>query len=237
VSGLLGTIGQRLAGVPYPAVPDVAEAGEVGARELAAAAGTYRLGDGALAVRVDGRALVIEARGAQAFSRLHGTRSLDLARSERLSRRLDEIVTGFLHGDFTPMAAAYGGEVPVERLREVWTARLREIEAEKGKLKDHEVLGTAAEAERDVTVVRLRFEKGTVERAFVWDKDAPERLRGVSQRGLATQVRCVPVHGGGFASWDPRTGDSRPLRFEPGAQGGLRLHYGAGEQELTAARE
>jgi hypothetical protein len=156
---------------------------------------------------------------------------------------MEEVVAGILKGDFAPAAAAYGGEVPVERLRETWGGRLKELQAQYGPVRSHEVLGTAFEPTRDVTVVRLRFEHGTVERAFVWNRDAPEHLEGISSRGLDPKSRCLPVRGGGFATWNPATGASQPLRFEPvpgntdGPRGGLRLRFGAGDQAFTAVRE
>ena len=135
------------------------------------------------------------------------------------------------------MHRAYGVSVPVEPLKQVWTGRMKELEAEHGPVRGHEVLGTALQQERDVTLVRFRFERGSADRAFAWDKDAKERILGISMRGLDPVIRCVPVRGGGYATWDPRSGESRPLRFERAADGRLRLRLGAGDRYVEALRD
>jgi hypothetical protein len=88
------------------------------------------------------------------------------------------------------------------------------------------VLGTAFRDGRDVTLVRIGFEHGEVYRAYVWDPDEEETLLGVSGRGLDHILHVLPEEGGSFASWDGRTGESRPVRFEPVAGGGMRLRIG-----------
>jgi hypothetical protein len=97
---------------------------------------------------------------------------------------------------------------------------------ENGSLRGYEVLGTAFRDGRDVTLVRIDFEHGEVYRAYVWDPDEEEKLLGVSVRGLDPILHVLPEEGGTLASWDGRTGESRPVRFEPVAGGGMRLRIG-----------
>ncbi|MCP4902006.1 MAG: hypothetical protein GY906_34000, partial [bacterium] len=49
---------------------------------------------------------------------------------------------------------------------------------------------------------------------------------GVSVRGLDHVLHVLPEVGGTFASWDGRSGVSRPVRFEPTEDGGMRLVIG-----------
>lgn len=232
--GLLGLVGGRYqSGRPYPGIPDVAPAS---AADLDAAVGRYAKGGDAIQVTRSGDELALSARGTAAFACLHSARKPDLARCERLSRRMEAIVSALLSRNFGPLHEAYGGEVPLERLKAVWSERLDGFEREFGAIRGHEVLGTAAEEERDVTLVRVRFGRGAVERAFVWSPKEPERLRGISQRGITSPVRCVPVTGGGFATWDAPSGASVPVRFDRDGAGRPRIRLGTGEVTFEAPR-
>ncbi len=111
-----------------------------------------------------------------------------------------------------------------------------EWQQEYGALTGHEILGTAMRAGRDVTAVRFLFERGYTDRAYVWDSEAQERLRGYSRRGLDAQLRFFPVADGAFASWDRMTGASRPLRFERGEDGQMGLRLDDGDQTVRGQR-
>jgi CubicO group peptidase (beta-lactamase class C family) len=210
-----------LAGVTYPRVPDRAPAPPMA---MAGAAGEYRLPEGgAFRVRPDSGELVLEAEGRGAFSLLHSTRGPDPARSARLSQRIDDITRALMTGDFAPLAAAYEGRVTEERLRERWEEVLRASALERGAILGYEVLGTALTEERDVTLVRYQFERGHMDRAYVWDPGAEEHLLGVSARGMDPWLRFVPEESGGYASWDGGLRPSVPLRFSEGSDGKLHL--------------
>jgi len=232
--GLLGLVGRRYhSGQPYPEIPDVAPAPEAGWDETV---GRYA-GEGAVVdVTRRGAELAVEARGTKAFALLHSTHPPDLPLCEKLSRRMEAIAASLLKGDFAPLVEAYGGEPKPERLKAVWTERLDEMEHGSGKPVGVEVLGTAAEDERLVTLVRFRFERGTAERTFVWSEAKPSRLLGISPRGVASPVRCFPVAGGGFATWDAPAGTSVPVRFGRDASGRRSVRIGAGGGIFEAAR-
>ena len=232
--GLLDLVGRQFqSGRPYPEIPDIAPASEP---DLESAAGRYARGGDAIEVSRNDGELALEARGTAAFARLHSARKPDLARCERLSRRMDTIVTSVLKRNFGPLHEAYGGEVPLERLTTVWNERLDDFIREHGAIRGHEVLGTAAEDDRDVTLVRIRFERGALERAFVWNPREPEKLLGISVRGVPPLVRCVPVTGGGFATWDVTSGASILVRFDRDDSGRPRIHIGTGEESFEALR-
>ena len=234
---LMEGIGFRYLGNrPYPEVPKVVDVPESG---LAAYEGTYRLpaGGGIFRVKRDGKALMLEPEGQAAFAILHSTQPLDPKRRDELNRLMDKAITAARTADFKPLYEAYGGQAPLELLKNRWLEMVAEAEKENGRLQRHEILGTARTAERDETVVRLIYEKGSAERTYVWSFEEKPRAQGVSRRGLKPGLRFLPVSGTEFASWDGGIRPSKPLRFEKDAAGRLRLRLGAGGQLAEAVRE
>ncbi len=232
VEGLLTLVDARLLdGTPYPPIPDVADMPE---SRMSALAGTYRFDDAnAITVASATHGLELTPQGQKAFALVQSTRVVDLARCDDLSARINTLVAALVKGDYAPMVEAYDHRVTAELLAKHWNDHLREVEPDHGKLTGYDVVGTAMLREREMTLVRFHFEKADEDRAYVWDKDAEHHLLGVSIRGLAPVVRCVPVAGGGFASWDPRSGDSRPFRFETVA-GQPVLRVVSGDQTFDA---
>lgn len=223
-----------LAGESLPRLPAITE---VAAGRLASWRGEYAL-DGGGMLRVESReqSLLVSAADAKAFGVLHSTRPIDAERTERFSARIDQIVTAFLDGDYAPLWQAYARRVSQEFLQQRWDARMRQMEEQHGSLESHEVLGTALRDERDITLVRFLFADGHVDRAYVWDRDAEERLLGVSRRGLGAEVTLYPEGDGTFASWEPRTGESRPFHFTHQTNDGATLRFGEGDLASRATR-
>ncbi len=225
---LLQDVGSRFrAGRPLPELPQVVE---LAAPLLAAFEGSYRLEGGKDSFRVarEGKELVVEPEGPGAFSLLHSVQPLDPKRRAALDRIMDKAMTACRAGDFGPLRAAYGGKVTLDLLKSRWRELVLEREKEWGPLRGHEVLGTARTAERDETVVRLVFEKGTMERTYVWSFDEKPLVRGVSARGLKPRLRFLPVSETEFASWDGGIRPSKPLKFEKQPDGRIRLRLGTG---------
>ncbi|MFQ5691367.1 MAG: hypothetical protein ACE5HQ_13990, partial [Gemmatimonadota bacterium] len=222
---LLERIGSRLLlGEDLPSVPDRAA---TASSHLDRLAGAYDLGGGAvLRVTVAGDELAVEAEDREAFAALLSTRPVDTGRGRRLTQRIERIVSAYLEGDWSPLWQAYDRPTPLERLAARGSRRLSALAERDGSLRGHEVLGTAFREGRDVTLVWIDFEHGEVYRAYVWDPDEEEKLLGVSRRGLDPILHVLPEEGGAFASWDARTGESRPVRFEPVEGGGMRLRIG-----------
>ena len=233
---LLEQIGARLlAQAPYPEVPDVIP---VEPAALAAVAGRYALPGGTVAWRfsVSEGQLIGQADGPRAFTILHSTRSPDSTLAARLSALTDRIVDGATKGDFGPMRRARRDDVTEARLAQNHSAWVAEQEAALGKLAGHEVLGTALQDDRDMTVVRYRFERGVADRAYVWDRDAEARLLGVSFRGMRTSVQLVPTGPGAFATWDGGLTSSKPVTFMMGPGERMRVTVGALEGGISAVR-
>lgn len=211
-------LGRFLAGGSYPDIP---EAVEPEAGSLEKLAGTYRLpgAAGVLRLTVEAGALYIEAEGRPAFALLHSVRAAEPGRLDRLSSLMDCIISANRKGDFGPLFSAYGGRVPMDRLKSRWTEVVAEVEAGRGRLIAHEVVGTARTADRDETVVRFRCERGEVERTYVWDIKEEARLLGMSMRGLTVKLRLYPSGGGDFFTWDGGVRPPKALKAGPGADG------------------
>lgn len=232
VNSLLQQIGTHLLqGTPLPLVPDVADRPR---SELEPYAGTYVLsGGGSLQVHAGDGTLDIAALDTSAFTTLFSTRPPDPARARRLNARIDDVVSSWLKGDVEALWKAYDGRATRERLRESYEEAMADWTSRHGALVGHRVLGTAFR-EDDVTLVRIEFEHGHVERLYVWDAGAEEKLLGMSQRGLDPVLHVFPQPDGSFASWEARSGASRPLRFEAADDGEMHLVFD--DVEGTVAR-
>ncbi len=225
-NALLGQIGDRFQGArPYPAIPEVAN---IDSAAFPSYAGTYRLpeGEGSYRLSMDGSALFIEAEGGRAFSALKSVREIEPGRFDRLSRLTEEIIAGNMKGDFTPLFKAYGGKVLLDRLKAGWEGLTAENEKIRGRVQRYEILGTAATAERDETVVRFFCEKGTVDLTYVWDPKEADLLQGRSVRGLTVRMRLFPSGEREFFTWDGGIRPPKTIRFESGADGRLLLKLG-----------
>lgn len=234
---LMEAIGFKfLAGRSYPEVPNVAEVPEA---VLAAFEGSYRLSgnEGVFRVKREGKALMLEPEGQAAFSQLHSTQPLDPKRRDELNRLMDKALTACRAGNFTPLFEAYGGQAPLDLLKNRWQELVVQMEKDNGRLQGEAILGTARTAERDETVVRFIYEKGTAERTYVWSLEEKPRLQGVSRRGLKSRLQFLPESGTEFASWDGGLRPSKPLRFEKDPTGRLHLRLGSGGLLVEAVRE
>ena len=226
-NSLLEQVGMRfLAGKPYPSIPEIVDMAEAA---LAAFAGTYRLpGDGGgYVLKMDGQALFIEAQGQKAFDLLNSVRAAEPGRLEKLSRLTGQILAGNMKGDFTPLFKAYGGEVPIERLKTGWAESIQMIEQNNGKILSHEVLGAARTQDRDECVVRFTCEKGHADMTYVWDNEKEGRLLGRSVRGLNVRLRLHPSGQREFFTWDGGIRPPKIVRFEDDPSGRLSLRLGA----------
>ncbi len=229
---LLEQLGARLlAGVPYPAVPDVVP---VEPAALAAVAGDYALDSGGR-LRLEPRdgVLVASPLDPAAFRVLLSTDPLDPARAARLAQQVDALVGSCRKGDFGPLAAAYGGRVTTDHLRAHWNEEMERLGKDGGALRGHHVLGTARQGDRDVTVVRLELKRGEADWAYVFTTDAREALRGRSVRGLEPRLSFEPTGAGSFGSWDGGLTPSKPLVFERTSRGERRLRLGEGPMAAT----
>jgi len=225
-NALLEQLGMRfLAGQPYPSIPEIVDLDEAALKALA---GTYRLsGDGGgYRLTMDGGALFIEAEGPKAFTLLNSVREAEPGRLDKLDRLMDKIVTANRKGDFAPLFKAYGGGVPMARLKVSWAERTKEIEEGRGRILRHEILGTARTQDRDETVVRFHCEKGSTDRTYVWDLKEEGRLMGMSMRGLAVRLRLYPSGQRDLFTWDGGIRPPKLVHIETVPDGKLGLRIG-----------
>jgi CubicO group peptidase (beta-lactamase class C family) len=231
-NALLQQLGMRFhAGVPYPVIPEVVN---TDAAALAPLAGTYALppGAGTFHVYLEGQALFIEAEGRQAFSLLNSVREVEPGRADKLSKAMEGIIAANMRGDFKPLFNAYGGNVPLERLKARWEDLLAANEKVRGEVQRFAVLGTARTAEGDESVVRFSCEKGTVDLTYVWDIEKEGRLRGRSARGLTVKIRLYSSGGHDFFTWDGGVRPPKTIQIETGSDGQTRLRIGAGAEAV-----
>jgi CubicO group peptidase (beta-lactamase class C family) len=235
-NGLLTRIGERVfGGVPYPAVPEVVEA-EPG--ELERWNGTYVLEGGErLDVSVDEDALLVEPTGWTAYALVHSPPDQDPEPLVAMSRAIEGVVGAYMKGDFGPLFDAYREQVPLDQLEEVYGERLREWEERMGTYEGFEVLGTGTGGPHHRTLIRFRYEKGDLLRAYVWDREQEGHLLGMMLGRLDPSLRFYPVAGGGFASWDPTGGASVPARFEGTGKEAARLLLQREGGEAAAVRK
>jgi CubicO group peptidase (beta-lactamase class C family) len=222
-NALLEQIGSRfVGGRPFPEIPEIVDLGEEALRALD---GTYRLpgGRGAYLVTLEGRSAFVEAEGRPAFALLHSVREAPPGRLSKLSELTEAFIAGNMKGDFKPLFEAYGGAVPLDRLKAHWAELQTMNEKVRGKALRFEVLGSARTAERDETVVRFYCEKGTVDLTYVWDLEKEGRLLGRSARGLVARLRLYPSGKRDFFTWDGGVRPPKKIHFEPGPDRKLRL--------------
>jgi len=235
VERLLGQILHYLvAGEPLPRLPRIVA---TESSRLSPFAGSFDLQDGgSLRVSLETGSLLITPDDPRAFAYLLSTRPVDLQRTQRLSARIDSIVSAYVKGDVRPLWEAYSRRVTLEYLTQILDQRMQSLEEEHGALQRHQTLGTALRTEREISLVRLYFENGFTDRAYVWRKGTGEDLLGVSRRGLALSQVFYPEGVEEFASWDPRTGESRPMSIERDEEGHLRLRLGEGDLMIEGVK-
>jgi CubicO group peptidase (beta-lactamase class C family) len=235
-NSLLGQVGRRfLAGEPYPEIPEIVD---IDPASLTALAGTYRWpGDPSegYQLTLDGQVLTIEALGRKAFAVLNSVRDAEPGRLDKLSNLTDEMVSGARRGDFAGLFKAYGGRIPLERLKARWAEAMAEIEESSGRVLRHEVLGTARTEERDESVVRLYGDKGTADFTYVWDLKEEGRLLGRSVRGLKVRLRLYPSGERDFFTWDGGVRPPKKIHIEDAEGGKLGLTI-VGTKAPTAAK-
>ena len=207
-------------GMPYtpPPAPVPADAAA-----LASLAGTYRpASGGTLTVTADGGALRIAAETPEALSALTGARADPAA--EARTRRVVEALDAARGGDYVLLRRLYGEDRPLEAVAESYRRNLGTLEARLGPIRALRPLVTVRDpAGRVFTFVVLEQERGTQLFRLRWDGDAVVALGAAQAAGVA---RFLPVEGGGFASYDLRTGAVTRARFDGGT---LVLATDAGE--------
>lgn len=230
-TALLGDIGAYLyAGQPLPDVPDVDTRAD-----LAPYAGTYILPDsGRIEVRVEEGTLALVTHRWDDYARLYSPPGSDWTLLEAKSAGLERILRAYMQHDYAPLAEAYGGRVPPERLRERTAMRRRADEERLGELQRIAILGTAATERGATTLARFEFARGTEFRRWFWDPEGD--LRGMSGSQVGPPARFHPLVGGGFETYEFRAHPAR-IAITPDNGAGATLEFGAGGDTRRARRD
>jgi hypothetical protein len=206
-----------------PAVADLSAA------ELARVAGTYALDWGEkVEVSVADNRLKVSAAG-PAFALVHGLAPAGSARFADLEKRTKAALEASAKGEFTLMHAAFGGDLPLERVREQESGMWQRRRGRFGEFRGAEIMGTAQTGPGIGVHVRLTFERGAQIVQFVW---GPDRLMGVRVLDQMPEVAFCPTSATEFTTFSVRQAAAVKLVFavdEKGAATKLTIAGAAGE--------
>jgi CubicO group peptidase (beta-lactamase class C family) len=179
----------------------------------AGVAGSYRLaGGGTLQVAADGARLVVRPQGQEAYALLNG--GAGDARLDSLGARSVAMLQAAARGDYALLLQAFPPEAPADEVRGGHEEYMTDARARLGALQGVEHVGTSPRGARAITVVRMRFERGTPLLRVVWEDG---RVFGLSPMREPPPALFVPVAPDAWASYDIATGAGSRVRFEGGA--------------------
>jgi CubicO group peptidase (beta-lactamase class C family) len=180
---------------------------------LAARAGTYRLADGgAVAVAVKDGRLAFTADGAAAMAALLGEASVDAPRAASFKQRSRTLLEESRKGNVAPIHEAFGGGIPLARIRTNEAERWKDAEAAHGAFRGTTVLAAFPAREGAIAVlVRLDFERGAAYRQLVWEQG---RLAGIRVLDAPPAAVLTPTGPDTAASFDVRSGRVTEVRFD-----------------------
>lgn len=196
---------------------------KLGAPEVTRRAGIYHLTTGGdLEITENAGRLMLMGVGQEAFAAIAGKATGADPSLNKINEKTASIVAASVHGDYSPWADAYGGQVPLEQIRErqenLWQQRKQRL----GAFKDFRVMGTLANPGRgsgpgngpapNVTTVRLNFEHGPVFVQYLWNQAAS--LAGVRQLTAPGVAIFFPKSGTEFVSYDLSSGQTTSLAFK-----------------------
>ncbi len=192
------------------------------AAELARLAGTYALetGEKVEVTAAEGRVKV--AAGGVAFALVNGLAPAGSARFAELEKRTKEAVEASAMGEYALLKAAFGGDMPVERIREQESGMWQRRRERFGEFRRAAILGTARRGPGIAVHVRMQFERGTQVMRYVWDNG---QLMGVRVLDQIPEVTFFPTSATEFTTFNVRQ-PSVQLKFavdEKGAANSVRV--------------
>ena len=218
-----GPMARALFGGDFRMPPAVAA---VGAAELVRVAGTYALASGEkVEVSVADNHLKISAAGA-AFALVNGLAPAGSARFAEMEKRTKAAVEASAKGEYALMQAAFGGEMPIERVREQENGMWQRRRGRFGEFRGAEIVGTARSGPGIGVNVRLTFERGTQVVRFVWDAG---QLAGVRVLDRMPDVAFYPTSATEFTTFSLRQPVSVRLKFAVDERGAATKMTIAGE--------
>jgi hypothetical protein len=150
------------------------------AEKVKALVGTYRLPSGTtLTVTAANGRLKVVGDGAEALTLLLGGGRGDAPRQRAAIERTREMVEARAKGDFGPLHRAFGGRMPVERIRQIEEGQRRELVERLGAFRGYDVLGAVPREDVLDVYVRQRFERGDAYLRCAWDGEQLAGIRGL----------------------------------------------------------
>lgn len=205
-------IGRILLGDAPAAPPALAPLADA---ELARLEGTYEFGKTeSVTVTRSGAGVRLEGVGFRIGALLAGLKPEEIQGAEIRAERLTVMLTAAIRGDFQPIADAYAGRVPVERLSAAYADRFAQMSQRIGKPTGVKIVGAAPgeDPARRRILFRWVGDKGESElMGAVWQGDS---LVGFNATPLSPGVLAWPIGGGTFRAYDIRTGPGPEFRFE-----------------------
>ncbi|HVT59544.1 MAG TPA: serine hydrolase domain-containing protein [Thermoanaerobaculia bacterium] len=227
-------LARRLFSLPDPQPPAVA----VGDPAVAArAAGVYALPSGErLRVTADGDGLAIAAEGRAGLGWLLGSlEEDDRELADEREAKLAAAVGAARLGQLAAYAKLVG--LPPATAAAQLEGVLGPLRQRLGGWTDVAVLGAASRGGRSYTLARLLFERGSKVAEYAWAGPTVETVRYLD---AVPGCRYIPAAGGGFASFDVRTGATVRASFElppPGGGAGGALVLQTRDAQVRAQRE
>lgn len=171
--------------------------------------GTYRLDNGGLMVvtAVD-RGLAMKPSSQSALEALSPGAPVAPPVVQELNEKTRSCVEASARGDFTPLAEAFGGGLPLEEISKIEGQQWSEWRDALGSLKRTEIIGTAPyRMGMLATTVQLHFERGSRFVRFAWGSGQLQGIKGLEE---APATRLFPVAHDEFVSF--RLGEKRHVR-------------------------
>ena len=169
----------------------------------------------------------VAAAGA-AFALVNGLAPPGSPRFAELEKRTQAAVEASAKGEYALMQAAFGGAMPLERVREQESGMWQRRRERFGEFRGAELVGTARRGPGIAVHVRMQFERGTQVMWYVWDNG---QLMGVRVMDAMPEVAFYPTSATEFTTFSVRQ-PSVQLKFvvdEKGAASAVKVSSGEGE--------
>ncbi len=215
-------------GLDYALPPTVVA---VGAPELEKCSGSYRLpSGGTLTGKVEDGGLTLTANGPDAFGLLATGDPEEMNRRKAITEKTRKVLEAADRGDFGPLHRAFGGDRPIENLKQMESEHRAALEQELGKYQSFEPIGSVAAGDGDVfTYVRRRFERGEGLLRLRWNGEQLVGIRDVRSAGAARFRPQSPMEFCSFALGS-NASQRLTLRLDPsGRATGMTFHAKGGD--------
>jgi CubicO group peptidase (beta-lactamase class C family) len=161
--------------------------------------------------------LLIEPKGQDAMDLLLGTES-QKGRNQTVNERTAILLSEIRKENYEALAEAYGGRVPLEQIKKNQTRMRAETEGKFGSYKGFEVLGTMPFEGDALTLVKIRYEKGSQVLEYVW---GDKNLQGWGARDSPFEIKFLPKSGEEFVGYDLDLGKIQSVEFRLDEKGSV----------------